>query len=153
MIEDIRQYLENFKKLKGNKGMKGFKYSSIEDFWLQNGREMKSAPLHESYEMGAKKECFTNAFNLAMSEPNLTYCEGLAIPSNLPIPFDHAWCIDQEGNVVDNTWDDSEGCVYYGVGFEFEDVRQIVLESEHYGVVSNYYSDYKVLRGHVNIIS
>ena len=148
MDKNILTYLNQMVTLKdGMNKPEGFKYGSAEEFYLANGKEFKSASLDtDKYEYGKMKECYTNAFNLAVANPELTYCEGISIPSNIPMPIDHAWCVDKEGNVVDNTWSDSKDCSYYGVPFEWETVRSIVLDSGYYGIMYNYQSDFKILK-------
>lgn len=63
---------------------------------------------------GTKKQCYANAGILAMENPELTYVEGYACPPGL-IPVNHAWCVDRQWRVVDNTFDDAAGAQYFGV--------------------------------------
>jgi hypothetical protein len=78
-----------------------WKYSSAE-LLLANGHEWPFAPLPDHIKPGEKGECFRNATMLAIEHDDLTYCEGMAI--NFLFPVEHAWCVDRQGRVIDNTW-------------------------------------------------
>ena len=48
----------------------------------------------------------------------LTYCEGYAIPDigSIVHEMDHAWCVDADGRVIDNSWR-KPGLAYFGIPF------------------------------------
>ena len=53
----------------------------------------------------AVKECFYNAFVTTLDHPHLAYAEGFAMSAPIPLPVNHAWCMDTNtGQVVDPTW-------------------------------------------------
>lgn len=62
---------------------------------------------------GPMKECFANAAMLAHRH-GLPYVEGHCL-SRIGIPILHAFCLDEEGRVVDPTWRDPADCLYHGV--------------------------------------
>jgi len=119
-----------------------WKYSCIEDFVLQNGREYTPQPLPEGYEMGKPHECFQNAFQLAQAS-DLTYVEGFV---HVVIPIQHAWCVDGRGMVVDNTLKEPAD-EYFGVPFNFRYVTRTVVGKETYGVIDNWEEGFPLLQG------
>jgi len=104
----------------------------IEEFLLRNGRFWPGAPY--SGKRGVMKECFKNAFELALENPSLRYVEGKALRLTLGIEVDHAWCVTEDDVVVDCTWDRPEEGVYFGYKFETEAVRQKILKSRFYSM-------------------
>lgn len=78
--------------------------------------------------------CYENAANLVLRRPSgeLHYCEGFAIPKTM-FPMEHAWCIDNEGRVIDPTWDDATD--YYGAIFQRQFVKSEMLRTEYYGIL------------------
>ena len=79
---------------------------TIEKFILENGREFPTRiDLPHGVTYGKAKECFGNAFALAAYDDRFTYVEGYAYTPGL-ISVHHAWIIDADGNVIDNTWRD-----------------------------------------------
>ena len=120
----IKGYLEaEYKLINGRRNRPGgCKYYSINDLVLHLGQYFKPAPLPPNIKFGPIKQCYANATQLALEHPNLIYCEGLA---NCIIPVSHAWCITQEGNVVDNTWR-TVGKEYFGVPIKTEYLEERV---------------------------
>lgn len=49
----------------------------------------------------------------------------------------HAWCIDRSGTVIDLTWSYQLGIEYFGVVFDTDALRDIVLETQVWGVFSD----------------
>lgn len=88
-----------------------------------------------------KKECFCNALHYAQ-EHGLLYVEGYGIShgmasKGLPLAFEHAWCIDKKGKVVDPTWDDGPDASYMGIAFTAKEAVARVLVTGHYGLFNN----------------
>lgn len=73
-----------------------------------------------------------NAARLAMDNPDLTYVEGYA-DSDL-FPMEHAWVVDPDGRVIDNTWR-KPGTVYYGVPFTRKFLMRALGVSGYYGLL------------------
>lgn len=94
-------------------------------FMLQMGRAWTPQPLPAWVSPGPKRQCYQNAGNLVIENRGLTYVEGYAQPPGLP-PVHHAWCVDAEGRVIDNTFDDPEDAQYYGVPLTAQTLRELV---------------------------
>ncbi|KKN90159.1 hypothetical protein LCGC14_0232750 [marine sediment metagenome] len=130
-IEHIKMLQEVMK----GKRPKGWLYNNHCDFLLRHGNEFECQPLPEGIKKGTIKECYSNAFDLVLSEPDLIYVEGYA---NSIIPTNHAWCATPEGLVVDPTWSDlgdHPGREYFGVPFQTDFVRQTILRNGFHGVI------------------
>lgn len=123
---------------------RNWKYKSMEDFVLTHGVQCNSQVLPGQYERGQVKQCFMNAFNLMMKHPELRYVEGYG---HSIIPTLHAWCVDENLNVIDPTWDDSEKSVYFGVVFNRDYVLEATLQRGHYGLIDNYNERFPLLQG------
>lgn len=82
---------------------------------------------------GLKKMCFMNALTLTLSNPGFTYVEGYA---SHYVPIHHAWVLDQDGNVIDNTWREL-GSEYFGIPFERDYVAEAACTSGLYSVLFN----------------
>ena len=83
---------------------------------------------------GELGDCYYNAWTLAEAR-NWEYAEGYATTTELGVPLMHAWCIDDEGRVVDPTW--SDGANYTGVVIPVDIVRRVMVDTEVYGVLPN----------------
>jgi hypothetical protein len=96
------------------------------------------------YKMGPHGQCFQNAYRLAEMHPELTYCEGFGMSETFGWPLLHAWCVAENGLVVDNTWRHTD-VQYMGVKFEFEELSGIILCQEMYGVFGVDFENHKYL--------
>ena len=104
-------------------------YSSVEQICLDHGTEIAAVPVSALLEhgldvgMGQPRECFFNAYRIAIDEPDLLYTEGYGLVFG--IPMDHAWLTHKStGQIIDPTWvgvaDQSgevESVAYLGVKF------------------------------------
>ena len=68
------------------------------------------------------KQCFKNAQNLVVKDHSkgrarYTYVEGYACSGSLgfALPVHHGWVIDEDGFVIDQTWEEAESSTYFGV--------------------------------------
>jgi len=131
--------------LKGVSGMfpkrEGFEYSSMEEFILKNGKFYEPKELPKDIPEGKVKDCFMNAWHLAIDRPDLTYVEGYA--SSI-IPVLHAWCVDKQGNVIDPTW--GTGKAYYGVLFTKDYIMKTAMRRKIFGIIDNYQEGYPLLK-------
>jgi len=97
-------------------------------FWTTDWE--RSTQVLESYGFAhlIKKRCFANSQQV-MEEVGLSkgwsYVEGLAC-STFGLPLHHAWLVDEEGLVLDPTWD--EGDFYLGVPFQWRMVQNLITE-------------------------
>lgn len=100
-----------------------------------HGRFFTPAERPDDVAPATPKMCFQNAFQLAMSRPDLTYVEGFALSV---VPLHHAWCVTDDGVVVDPTWTGGNGldpgAAYYGVPLTRDALVREALRSGRYGV-------------------
>lgn len=126
----MRRYAKGHAKLNG--------WYSTGHFVLKNGRVWReiAAKIPQDVEIGRKGECFRNAANLALGwyRNEYIYCEGYAI-SVIPMP--HAWCVDLQGNVIDNTWNNgaAKGSEYYGIAIKAMYLQERLLAQKHFGLI------------------
>lgn len=95
----------------------GWAYLCVADLLMQHGQTYRPAPLPTNIRPMTPKQCFHNAAELARRRKGLTYVEGVAL-GIIPVP--HAWCVTEDGVVVDPTWTDDNGGVggaYLGLPF------------------------------------
>ena len=92
-----------------------WKHNSFEELVLAYGREMIFSPLPEYINPGLPKNCYFNCLQLLEELPQLTYCEGYALPEAGILPVRHAWLVNSDREVLDPTWETGEA--YIGVPF------------------------------------
>jgi hypothetical protein len=98
-------------------------------FVLDYGWFYKPEPLPPGIVVANEGECFNNALQLALANPNLIYVEGYALGG---YPIAHAWVTDGSGRVFDNTWA-TLGLAYAGVPFKTSWVSLIGLKNKGIG--------------------
>jgi hypothetical protein len=102
---------------------------------LQFGREFIPAPKPVMIRWGKEKDCYWNALQV-MEKHGLTYCEGFAICDASWGTVRHAWCVDDSGSVVDNTWR-KPGLAYFGIPFTARFVYKTVGAQGRTSVLEN----------------
>jgi predicted ABC-type ATPase len=113
-----------------------WKYGGSEDLVRAEGAWFVPQPLPKDVKYGKQKECFKNAFQLASNSPDkYTYVEGYASPAGVPIPIHHAWVVDKDGKVIDNTWR-KPGEAYIGVAFSNKYMLNNAFETGTYGILN-----------------
>lgn len=106
------------------------------DLLRQHACYHNPAPLPAKLKRLAPKRCFANAQQsvlkaVAAGKTPMTYVEGYGCSGALStvIPIHHAWLIDDEGNVVDQTWESPETSTYFGLAFSTDYV--VAKAKEH----------------------
>lgn len=93
-----------------------------------------SSPLPEGVEKGRLGQCYSSAGNLVITRSDeFVYCEGWAT-SSMGLPLQHAWCLDQRGNVVDPTWPHRENAQYLGIPIKTTALLEHVSNTLHWGI-------------------
>jgi hypothetical protein len=100
-----------------------WKYSCCDEMILKHGASANPKPLPENISKGMPRYCYYNCQQLVLTNNDLTYVEGYAIPENsLPgdlsflSPINHAWLLDRDAAIIDPTWEPF-GLVYLGIPF------------------------------------
>jgi len=144
-MTDIENYMKAVCKMRDDHIGRpdNWSYSCVEDWVLKNGRHWTPAPLPKDVELMTIKECFKNAALLALERPDLTYVEGFATIGLVPVL--HAWCVDDEGRVIDPTWPEG-GIEYYGVPFDRRWLIRELAKVKYYGFIDDYRRGFPLLR-------
>lgn len=129
-----------------------WKYGGHEELVLDCGSFMEAKPLPVDVRHGSPKKCYWNCHKLTLKREDLTYVEGFAIASQVPMPVAHAWLLTAEGEAIDPTWK-VPGVVYLGVALstawikEFLDSRKEVTKTEDFSIFSgNHLEGYSLLK-------
>ena len=87
------------------------------------------------YPFGEIKQCYRNAFWLARDNADLTYCEGIAFMGIIPVA--HAWCVDADNNVVDNTWREKDvtSLAFFGIRYDTQTLVIETIKRKTYGML------------------
>lgn len=128
MIENLKQYLEAITRLQRSNHPEHAD-DSQHAFILRHGR---AYPFGRTQINGTIKQCFQNAAKLAISDPDMTYCEGYTETHGVPI--EHAWCLDKAGKVIETTIREREPREYFGVPIKTDYLRRVLLEKQTYQV-------------------
>jgi hypothetical protein len=119
-----------------------FHYKGIADFLLREAQFFEPRPLPAGIEYLEIKHCIKNAFWSALQE-RFVYVEGYAVSSWSNVPLLHAWNLDQQGFVVDTTWN-PHGRAYFGVIFPLATIPR--KRSTQYSVIDDWEHGYPILR-------
>lgn len=142
----LREYLEQIKSFRKSNKPKGYYYSGIEHFVLDNGKGYEPNPDIKPYKLMSLKQCFRNAF-IMMDRYGLEYVEGFATTGI--IPLEHAWNIDDKGRVIDVTWRYTDGykpLAYMGVTFDKELIYKTILSKKTYGIIEDWKNHFPLLK-------
>jgi len=122
--QQLSTYLSQMAELYGNQ-----KHGSFPSQVLKHGRIWTIAEKQPS--RMTPKQCFENAY--LFSNESHIYCEGWAVPSNIPLPIWHAWCLNLEGEVLELTWE-APGLAYIGIPAQQEWLIDQICEYREYGI-------------------
>ena len=113
---------------------------SYERLVLEEGDYWATASVSEQGPLG---ECYRNAYEAATKNPGWGYVEGFALSV---IPIMHAWCVDEEGDAVEVTWE-TPGDEYKGIVMDVAEVSATLVETGVWGVMPNDHANgFKLLK-------
>ena len=127
----MRAYLQQTEDFMVDLPISGQGVHTMAGLILKYGVMMSGSPRPADVPKEEKQMCFGNALHLALKR-NWLYVEGYA---ESVMPLQHAWCIDDEGRVVDPTWEDAEDRAYLGIPMDPQFVVRLVCEQNYYGVL------------------
>lgn len=136
----VHEYLDSWRQFRQHPMLKdrlpegpGWKYHDLNDLVSRVGHRFKHSPvLVPGIKRGPMKMCFMNAFQGALKDRELLYCEGFAQGTIMPVM--HAWLTDRatKTRAYEVTWD--EGHDYWGIAFKTSWVVQRAARTGYYGV-------------------
>lgn len=111
--------------------------SAFKDWFLRHSIEYSSINVEESKKLQLKlnakmKECYKNAC-LGHVLISGKYCEGFVYDPGLEMWFQHAWCLNVKGEVVDPTYSNTgfkDGMIYRGA--PYEKVMRLNVKNKRY---------------------
>lgn len=110
---------------------------------LDHGRYFEPvAHLPAGFKKGPLGHCYENCTRaimqlIANGDSSYYYAEGFAVESTYRTPFEHAWLVNTDGEVIDLTWENTEGAVYYGVTFRHAFLLDVRKMARTYGILNN----------------
>lgn len=127
----------------------------VEEFVLKHGRSWTAAQRPKGWRRKEMKQCFANSQRTLIErwwagDESLTYVEGFAYHGKLGTTFKvhHGWLVDEEGRVIDLTWECPESSIYFGVPFQTEYVKQQASTSGMWATLLYHeWTDFELLRG------
>lgn len=115
----------------------------LERFILECGTDFKGAKRPKGLRKMTNKECYKNATQISQAR-NLRYVEGFGCHRDL-FPMFHAWCLAEDGTVIDPTWRYPEQSDYRGFVIPREIVLQQMIKTKMYGVLGTDLIDLKLI--------
>lgn len=110
---------------------------SPSQFVLDNGRSFAATDATYVGKRGTMKQCYMNAAKAAQEDHGLTYVEGYVTVHGVPIK--HAWTVDGDGSVVDQTITSGENVGdYFGVPFSTDYLNRTLVENGTYGLLGHH---------------
>lgn len=108
----------------------------LQRFVLRNGKVMQPAQSWpEGVTEGELKMCFKNAYEIAL-EHGYDYYEGYGMGERTHgFLVHHAWCMDDDGKVIDTTWPHFRTAQYIGVFISIEELLEQTDKTGVYGVL------------------
>lgn len=126
----------------------GSRFSCADDLLLNLGKVWTRKPVPTGIRIGRRNRCYDNALALAMQDPDrFTYVEGYALHEDLIWPVWHAWVLDEDGLIFDNTpgWRDST--VYWGLAMPMHVVTAACVKNGTTGIFEgDWHGDFHFIR-------
>lgn len=104
-----------------------WRYKSVSELILKEGQLMPEV-VESAASACNNQACFWNSLEYSSVQKDLIYCEGFAMPADIPLPMEHAWVFDPVKNsVIETTWT-KPGAAYYGVKFQQDFLMDVIAK-------------------------
>lgn len=143
--ETMRDYLSACDQVsRSMPGRDNMQHRSFESLLLAHGIWFQPQRLPSGYRRMAIKQCYTNAYHLALNDPELIYVEGYAM---CVIPVLHAWVVKVGSHkVIDPTWESiGGGAAYLGIPFQLKYLNRVMARSGC--AIDNYKDRFPIISG------
>jgi hypothetical protein len=152
----LTETLTQFASLMGQSKDKpeGWKYGSLEELILTEGRSWEPQSLPESAAAwkGEPKQCYKNAADAVLGmggkQPlsDARYVEGFVHAAGLEgLPIAHAWVVDKDDKVLELTLNEP-GVEYQGIEVPNDVLARTLLRRESYGVFDDWQAGFPFLQ-------
>lgn len=140
LAEQVKMDAETIKNLRLNSK---FNYCCPQHLVAEFGIEFKEVLDYRRGE-GPPKQCFSNTFKACLADESLIYCEGYATsPQVGGIPIHHAWCVNEQGQVIDLTTNLED---YFGIPFTHKAMLDHGLyDGECWSLIDNWKAGWPIL--------
>lgn len=124
-------------------------HTVVMPFVERHGQLFTPQELPRQYRGGKLAVCFANSYRMAVRH-DLTYVEGYAVTRDGHGHL-HAWCVDDEGRVLDRTW--RSGLGYFGIPFQLTYLKSVIRRrkqrgDEYYGLLDDWEAGFPLIRLH-----
>ncbi len=117
-------------------GLFDLKEKDVRAYVEEHGQEWQAQPVPDGYERGTAKECYKNASQLVMYNPEeLRFVEGYASYKDTGIAVMHAWAVDKHDRVIDVTVPNPTDWHYFGVQYDTKKYMRHLEKTMMYGVL------------------
>jgi DNA topoisomerase I len=130
-VDGIKEYLGLVAQVQDQAQFKGA--VSPAGFMLAHGQPYYADAKSFAGARGTPHQCYKNAYEAAVDNPKLTYVEGHV--SVQGVPLEHAWTVDEHGNVRDPTIRPTKGLGYFGIPFKTDYLMKATLSNRVYGLM------------------
>lgn len=107
--------------------VESLRYRNALPLLLQHGRRYKASPYVYPVHGALTDRCYDKAFEFAMRDDSLLYCEGFLCYKETEKVLAHGWCMTKTGRIVDPTLyahQHLEVLTYYGVPLNLDYVTR-----------------------------
>lgn len=118
-------------------------FVSLGQLVLTYGIEFQYVPLPKGIRPGNYRQCFLNATILS-AKPGMVYVEGFCAGV---IPMMHAFCVDEQDRVIDNTWCPPHcepGHSYFGIPFRSDFMALMQLRTGYHGMLDQWEANWPI---------
>lgn len=121
--------------------VESLRYRNALPLLLQHGRRYKARPYVYPVHGALTDRCYDKAFEFAMRDDSLLYCEGFLCYKETEKVLAHGWCMTRDRRIIDPTLfahQHEDGLTYYGFPLRKEYVAAWYAEHGYFGLLDGH---------------